>query len=163
MHFFFSFLEFSDCSLSSPSEWSDSSFNSSASTSTILLDEVPRKRPRVEGTIDAASAKKVVAKLSSHRFLKTSTFVIFRNVVHHNFLLLFHLFKLIEVVLGTSSGGDEVLQEYRITQTLTDATRRKMVNIIVAHMIDKHGYVCSICVYGSFLFFFLLGRYINIQ
>ncbi|XP_059213204.1 uncharacterized protein LOC131991716 isoform X2 [Centropristis striata] len=95
--------EFSDCSLSSPSEWSDSSFSSSASTSTILLDEVPRKKPRVEG-VDAESAK-----------------------------------KLIEAVLGTSSGGEEVLQEYHTTQTLTDATRRKLVNIIVAHMIDKHG------------------------
>ena len=58
--------------------------------------------------------------------------------------------KLIEDVLGTSSGGEEVLQEYHTTQTLTDATRRKLVNIIVAHMIDKHGYVCSICLYYPF-------------
>ncbi|XP_063321027.1 uncharacterized protein LOC134619186 [Pelmatolapia mariae] len=43
--------------------------------------------------------------------------------------------QLIEGVLGTNSGGEEVLQEYHTTQTLTDATRRKMVNIIVAHMI----------------------------
>lgn len=68
-----------------------------------------------------------------------------------DFLLLLFL-KLIEAVLGTNSGGEEVLQEYHTTQTLTDATRRKMVNILVAHMIDKHGYVCSICVYS---FFFL--------
>ncbi|XP_062272496.1 uncharacterized protein LOC133978150 [Scomber scombrus] len=50
---------------------------------------------------------------------------------------------LIEDVLGTSSGGEEVLQEYHTTQTLTDATRRKLVNIIVAHMIDKHGQLPS--------------------
>ncbi|XP_035801978.2 uncharacterized protein LOC111565451 [Amphiprion ocellaris] len=102
----FSNDEFSDCSLSSPSEWSDSSFSSSTSASTILLDEVPRKKSRIEGTINAASAK-----------------------------------KLIEAVLGTSSGGEEVLEEYHTTQTLTDATRRKLVNIIVAHMIDKHGHL----------------------
>ncbi|CAI5642751.1 unnamed protein product [Oreochromis niloticus] len=98
--------EFSDCSLSSASDCSDSSFSSNASTSTILLDEGPRKKTRVEGTVDAASAK-----------------------------------KLIEGVLGTNSGGEEVLQEYHTTQTLTDATRRKMVNIIVAHMIDCHGHL----------------------
>ncbi|XP_039474112.1 uncharacterized protein LOC120442229, partial [Oreochromis aureus] len=102
----FSSDEFSDCSLSSASDCSDSSFSSNASTSTILLDEGPRKKTRVEGTVDAASAK-----------------------------------KLIEGVLGTNSGGEEVLQEYHTTQTLTDATRRKMVNIIVAHMIDCHGHL----------------------
>ncbi|XP_028323578.1 uncharacterized protein LOC114476343 [Gouania willdenowi] len=105
----FDFMEFhekgfSDSSLSSPSEWSESSFSSSAST--ILLDEVPRKKSRVEGIINAASAK-----------------------------------KLIETLLETSSGGKEVLEEYHTTQTLTDATRRKLVNIIVAHMIDKHGHI----------------------
>ncbi|KAM9770944.1 uncharacterized protein LOC133148327 isoform X2 [Syngnathus typhle] len=100
--------EFSDCSLSSPSDYSDSSFSSCASTSTILLDEVPRKKLRLEGPLTAASAR-----------------------------------KLIEDVLGTSSGGEEVLQEYHTTKTLTDATRRKLVNIIVAHMIDKHGQLPS--------------------
>lgn len=58
------------------------------------------------------------------------------------FITIFAFFfslKLIETVLETSSGGEEVLEEYRTTQNLTDATRRKMVNIIVAHMIDKHG------------------------
>ncbi|XP_023815113.1 uncharacterized protein LOC111948039 isoform X1 [Oryzias latipes] len=96
--------EFTDCSLSSPSEWSDSSFSSSAST--VLLDEIPRKKSRVEGTINAVSAK-----------------------------------KLIEAVLGASSGGEEVLEEYHASQTLKDSTRRKLVNIIVAHMIDKHGHL----------------------
>ncbi|RVE61679.1 hypothetical protein OJAV_G00174860 [Oryzias javanicus] len=98
--------EFTDCSLSSPSEWSDSSFSSGASGSTVLLDEIPRKKSRVEGTISAVSAK-----------------------------------KLIEAVLGTSSGGEEVLEEYHTSQTLKDSTRRKLVNIVVAHMIDKHGHL----------------------
>ncbi|KAF6718478.1 Sortilin, partial [Oryzias melastigma] len=49
--------------------------------------------------------------------------------------------RLIEAVLGTSSGGEEVLEEYHTSQTLKDSTRRKLVNIVVAHMIDKHGHL----------------------
>ncbi|XP_028441533.1 uncharacterized protein LOC114560391 [Perca flavescens] len=48
--------------------------------------------------------------------------------------------QLIEAVLRGKSGGEEVLQEYQTTETLTDAARRKMVNILVAHMIDNHGH-----------------------
>ncbi|XP_031134466.1 uncharacterized protein LOC116035515 [Sander lucioperca] len=99
----FSDQEFSDFSLSSASETSDSSFSSSAST--IILDDVPSKRQRIEDTRDAVSAK-----------------------------------QLIETVLRGKSGGEEVLQEYQTTETLTDAARRKMVNILVAHMIDNHGH-----------------------
>uniref|UniRef100_G3Q9Q3 Uncharacterized protein n=1 Tax=Gasterosteus aculeatus TaxID=69293 RepID=G3Q9Q3_GASAC len=51
--------------------------------------------------------------------------------------------QLIEAVLRGKSGGEEVLQEYQTTETLTDAARRQMVNILVAHMIDNHGYVCT--------------------
>ncbi|XP_029375728.1 uncharacterized protein LOC115054599 [Echeneis naucrates] len=46
---------------------------------------------------------------------------------------------LIETVLRGKSGGEQVLQEYQNTETLTDAARRQMVNILVAHMIDNHG------------------------
>ncbi|XP_029627067.1 uncharacterized protein LOC115205346 isoform X1 [Salmo trutta] len=99
----FSDQEFSDFSLSSASETSDSSFSSSAST--IILDDVPSKRQRIEDTHDAVSAE-----------------------------------QLIEAVLRGKSGGEEVLQEYQTTETLTDAARRKMVNILVAHMIDNHGH-----------------------
>ncbi|XP_029620046.1 uncharacterized protein LOC115201000 [Salmo trutta] len=95
--------EFSDFSLSSASETSDSSFSSSAST--IILDDVPSKRQRIEDTHDAVSAE-----------------------------------QLIEAVLRGKSGGEEVLQEYQTTETLTDAARRKMVNILVAYMIDNHGH-----------------------
>ncbi|XP_014867488.1 PREDICTED: uncharacterized protein LOC106932999 [Poecilia mexicana] len=49
--------------------------------------------------------------------------------------------SLVEGVLQSNSGGDEILQEYETTETLTDATRRKLVNILVAHMIDKHGHL----------------------
>ncbi|XP_059905311.1 uncharacterized protein LOC132455466 [Gadus macrocephalus] len=49
--------------------------------------------------------------------------------------------QLIEAVLRGKSGGEEVLQEYQTTETLTDAARRQMVNILVAHMIDNHGHL----------------------
>ena len=55
---------------------------------------------------------------------------------------LFVSYQLIETVLRSKSGGEEVLQEHQGAETLTDATRRQMVNIVVAHMIDNHGYVC---------------------
>lgn len=45
-------------------------------------------------------------------------------------------------MLKGKSGGEEVLHEYQRTETLTDTARRQMVNIVVAHMIDNHGYVC---------------------
>nr|XP_040034893.1 uncharacterized protein LOC120820775 [Gasterosteus aculeatus aculeatus] len=48
--------------------------------------------------------------------------------------------QLIEAVLRGKSGGEDVLQEYQTTETLTDAARRQMVNILVAHMIDNHGH-----------------------
>ncbi|CAB1349593.1 unnamed protein product, partial [Coregonus sp. 'balchen'] len=51
----FSDQEFSDFSLSSASETSDSSISSSAST--IILDDVPSKRQRIEDTRDAVSTE----------------------------------------------------------------------------------------------------------
>ncbi len=40
---------------------------------------------------------------------------------------------MVEDVLKFKSGGEaEVLQEYQETETLTDATRRQMINILVA-------------------------------
>ncbi|CAL8340171.1 unnamed protein product [Boreogadus saida] len=53
----FSDQEFSDSSLDSAPGLSDSSFSSS--TSTVIIDEVYRKRQRIEDTRDAASAKQV--------------------------------------------------------------------------------------------------------
>ncbi|XP_051979219.1 uncharacterized protein LOC127640609 isoform X1 [Xyrauchen texanus] len=47
--------------------------------------------------------------------------------------------QLVEDVLKFKSGGEAVLQEYQETETLTDATRRHMINILVSHMIDTHG------------------------
>ncbi len=47
---------------------------------------------------------------------------------------------MVEDVLNFKSGGEVVLKEYQETETLTDATRRQMINILVALMIDTHGY-----------------------
>ncbi len=47
---------------------------------------------------------------------------------------------MVKDVLKLKSGGEAVLQEYQETETLTDATRRQMINILMAHMIDTHGY-----------------------
>ncbi|XP_028984186.2 uncharacterized protein LOC114842642 [Betta splendens] len=47
--------------------------------------------------------------------------------------------QLIGGVLKCKSGGEEVLQQYKEKETLKDATRRQMINILVAHMIDTHG------------------------
>ncbi len=55
---------------------------------------------------------------------------------------------MVEDVLKFKSGGEAVLQEYQETETLTDVTRRQMINILVAHMIDTHGYF-------NYLFIFL--------
>ncbi|GAA6097715.1 uncharacterized protein LOC113649462 [Tachysurus ichikawai] len=79
------------------------SFDSSSGASTVILDEVPNKRQRKEGT-SAPSAK-----------------------------------QLVKDVLKFKSGGEAILKAYKETETLTDATRRQMVNILVAHMVDIHG------------------------
>lgn len=50
-------------------------------------------------------------------------------------------YQLIETVLKEKPGGEKVLQEYQATETLTDATRRQLVNILVSHMVEQHGYV----------------------
>ncbi len=47
---------------------------------------------------------------------------------------------MVKDVLKLKSGGEAVLQVYQESETLTDATRRQMINILVAHMIDTHGY-----------------------
>ncbi|KAK0134445.1 hypothetical protein N1851_029940 [Merluccius polli] len=52
--------------------------------------------------------------------------------------------SLIEDILKKRPGGDQIIKEYRRTNNLTDATRRKMVNMVVANMTEIHG--VQICV-----------------
>ena len=48
---------------------------------------------------------------------------------------------MIENILRDNSGGERVISEYNRTKSLTDARRRDMVKILVAHMASEHGYV----------------------
>ncbi|KAL4008953.1 hypothetical protein ACER0C_002805 [Sarotherodon galilaeus] len=66
---------------------------------------------------------------------------------------------LIETVLRSKSGGDEVKQEYQATNTMKDATRRQMVNILVAHMIDSHGHLPPKAVREEFVMLFPSLKY----
>ncbi|XP_056317151.1 uncharacterized protein si:ch211-196p9.1 [Danio aesculapii] len=49
--------------------------------------------------------------------------------------------RLVELVLLQKPGGERIINEYNRTKTLGDATRRKMVNILAADMMEKNG--CS--------------------
>ncbi|CAL8271733.1 unnamed protein product [Lota lota] len=42
-------------------------------------------------------------------------------------------------ILQSKPGGEKVLHEYDKTKTLTDGTRRHMINLLVADMIEVHG------------------------
>ncbi|XP_029622309.1 uncharacterized protein LOC115202344 isoform X6 [Salmo trutta] len=46
---------------------------------------------------------------------------------------------MISAILHSKPGGEKVFQEYGNTKGLTDSTRRLMVNIIVADMMENHG------------------------
>ncbi|XP_056467301.1 uncharacterized protein LOC130405973 isoform X5 [Gadus chalcogrammus] len=46
---------------------------------------------------------------------------------------------LVDEILCKKPGGDNVIREYDRTKMLSDSTRRKMVNILVAEMMEKHG------------------------
>ncbi|XP_037387943.1 uncharacterized protein LOC119263450 isoform X2 [Pygocentrus nattereri] len=46
---------------------------------------------------------------------------------------------IVKVALHSKPGGDQIFQEYHKTSGLSDGTRRKMVNILVADMVEGHG------------------------
>ncbi|XP_045070740.1 uncharacterized protein LOC123484442 [Coregonus clupeaformis] len=46
---------------------------------------------------------------------------------------------LIEKILTSKPGGERIMQEYGKTKSLTDATRRQMINILAAEMTETHG------------------------
>ncbi|XP_071329073.1 uncharacterized protein [Trachinotus anak] len=45
----------------------------------------------------------------------------------------------VELPLTRRPGGDRVIKEYHRTKSLTDSSRRQMVNILVADMTEAHG------------------------
>ncbi|XP_041922974.1 uncharacterized protein LOC121687886 [Alosa sapidissima] len=46
---------------------------------------------------------------------------------------------LIEKILTTKPGGDRVMEEYAKTKSITDSTRRQLINILTAEMMETHG------------------------
>ncbi|XP_059892875.1 uncharacterized protein LOC132446569 [Gadus macrocephalus] len=46
---------------------------------------------------------------------------------------------LIEKILTTKPGGDRVMEEYAKTKSITDSTRRQLINILTAGMTETHG------------------------
>ncbi|XP_050960675.1 uncharacterized protein LOC127161944 [Labeo rohita] len=49
------------------------------------------------------------------------------------------LAQMIEDILKNSPGGERVINEYARTKSLSDARRRDMVKILVAHLTNEHG------------------------
>lgn len=48
---------------------------------------------------------------------------------------------MVNEVLQRKPGGEKIIQEYHKTKSLTDLTRRQLVNTLVADMVEVHGYV----------------------
>ncbi|KAL7857975.1 hypothetical protein AOLI_G00180770 [Acnodon oligacanthus] len=46
---------------------------------------------------------------------------------------------LIEKILTSKAGGERIMQENEKNKTLTDATRRQVINILAAEMTETHG------------------------
>ncbi|XP_076149343.1 uncharacterized protein LOC143133466 [Alosa pseudoharengus] len=57
---------------------------------------------------------------------------------------------MVYVALHQKTGGEDVFKEYNATKGLSDQTRRKLVNILVADMIESHGRVPPINVRVSY-------------
>ena len=47
-------------------------------------------------------------------------------------------FKLVESILTKKPGGESIINQYNESKSLTDETRRKMVNILAADMTEKN-------------------------
>ena len=52
---------------------------------------------------------------------------------------MFHTFKLVKTLLDAKPGGDKILKEYLQTGEVKDPLRRKLVNMVVAAMIEQFG------------------------
>ncbi|XP_074523915.1 uncharacterized protein LOC141788757 [Halichoeres trimaculatus] len=50
----------------------------------------------------------------------------------------------VKVALYSKPGGDQVFKEYEKNNCLSDSTRRKMVNMLVADMVESHGRIPSV-------------------
>lgn len=46
---------------------------------------------------------------------------------------------MISAILDSKAGGEKIFLEFAKTKSLSDSTRRLLVNMLVADMIEKHG------------------------
>ncbi|CAL8292674.1 unnamed protein product [Arctogadus glacialis] len=51
---------------------------------------------------------------------------------------------MVYVALHQKTGGEDIFKEYNATKGLSDQTRRKLVNILVADMVESHG-IIAVC------------------
>ncbi len=79
---------------------------------------------------------KLIQKLNMVKLFK---FDMFSSLVGHRNAKAFIL-QMVENLLKTHPKGEDIFKEYDKTKTLLDAKRRLMVNILVADMIESHGY-----------------------
>lgn len=74
---------------------------------------------------------------------------------------MWNLLQIVYVALHQKPGGEDVIKEYNKTKGLSDPARKKLVNILVADMIESHGYVINkpqLAVCGmEFNLYFLAG------
>ncbi|XP_055011958.1 uncharacterized protein LOC129409554 [Boleophthalmus pectinirostris] len=49
--------------------------------------------------------------------------------------------ELVKDILESKAGGEKILKEYQQTREIKDQVRRKLVNILVTNMVEKHGNV----------------------
>ena len=55
------------------------------------------------------------------------------------YFFLIPVVKLVKRVLEQKPGGEKILQEYAMRGEIKDRTRRELVNIVVADMVEKYG------------------------
>lgn len=112
-----------------------------------------QRRQLIEGPPDSKVAKDVSYFWS---LIVSVCFSKCNRLTFVTFLCAFGLWQLVYVALHHKRGGEEVINEYNRTNGLTDQSRRKLVNILVADMIESHGWVknnilCTLSLFISIL------------
>lgn len=49
------------------------------------------------------------------------------------------ILQIVYVALHQNPGGEDVIKEYNKTKGLSDQSRKKLINILVADMMESHG------------------------
>ena len=87
------------------------------------------KRQRID---DSSSQAKEVKQI-------LYIFGINRLFVCWSYSFLFLVAKLVKRVLEQKPGGEKILKEYAMGGEMKDRTRRELVNIVVADLVEKYG------------------------